>query len=791
MKAGETTCRTCLVALLLALVIPQLRAGAAAAPADTIYSCNFSAGAAGWTSPDAVLSVETAANLPQANKQALALPLKFPGEATLSLKGPFQWRDAYSLQAVFFLQAAGLVQVEAYLVDDDLHWYQSTRLFEPVKNRLSTFRVDLSPASTEWAPVGHFKPWSRSVTQNVAEIGFRIFGKDKLETALYVADITVTRQAPPTVPLRILNYRTNMTEVPRFEKFEIAFALSREYENPFDPNQINVTGQFIAPNGEVTSVPGFYYQEYKRRLEDNREALIPLGGPEWKIRFAPTQPGNYSYTIKVDDGERPPTASAAAQTDKLVTAPRQFACIASKNHGFIRVSVKDPHYFEFDDGEFFYPIGHNIPATYNVKAHEMLGLTPLQFEGTFAYDRFLKGMGDNEENFARIWLAAWSFGLEWSPRYDIHYKGLGRYNLENAWRFDYVLDQARRKGIYLQLALTTFGHYRSEEFEGDWPFSPYNARNGGFLQNPWEFWSNAKAWDAYKQMLRYIAARWGYSTAIASWEVCNEINLVTNFTQFHQDIVRWHERCGEWMRQLDQGRHMITTNFSDWTIDPEILSLPVISYSSTNRYDLNAVSALTEVRSMKAQLGKPVLMVECGADFQGSTPATTQRYIPIYLWSAYMMPFAGAGMQWWWDFIEDQNLYYYFKALAEYARGEDRRGQDLKNAPAALRKTGSNEPVEGLASLCLKNDHTAYLWIYDKALFANELKRELPERDGVDVVVSELAAGLYRAESWDTTKGVIISTQEVETKDGTVCFTLPGFRGNIAAKIKPAAGKEK
>ena len=44
------------------------------------------------------------------------------------------------------------------------------------------------------------------------------------------------------------------------------------------------------------------------------------------------------------------------------------------------------------------------------------------------------------------------------------------------------------------------------------------------------------------RMLRYVMARWGYSPHIASWELCNEIDLVTAFGQHAQQIIDWHKR---------------------------------------------------------------------------------------------------------------------------------------------------------------------------------------------------------------------------------------------------------
>ena len=170
-------------------------------------------------------------------------------------------------------------------------------------------------------------------------------------------------------------------------------------------------------------------------------------------------------------------------------------------------------------------------------------------------------------------------------------------------------------------------------------------------------------------------ARWGYSTRIASWELVNEIDLVDNYKQVHRNIVNWHRRCVRTIRKFDQNPHLVTTNFSNVDIDPEIIALPEISYSSTNNYNPHIVPRMLEyIWPKKAAFGKPAIMAECGYDFHGAFPATTKRYLHLCLWGSYMIPFAGAGMSWWWDFIDDRDLYEMHAPLSKFAEGEDRRG---------------------------------------------------------------------------------------------------------------------
>jgi hypothetical protein len=625
--------------------------------------------------------------------------------------------------------------------------------------------------------------------RSLDELGIKFFAHGEFNAQIYVDNIMVSGQPLPKAPLQLINFRTSSDVLPRFELFETTFELSREYANPFDPEMINIEGCFIAPSGEVTIVPGFFYQNYFRTLDKNVEVLTPAGRGEWHIRFAPREIGAYSYFITIDDG------------DRIQTERRTFNTEVSANSGFLRVSRADRRYFEFADGDFYYPIGHNIPAVYNEKAASILGvqLSKYRGRGTFAYDGYLEGMHDAGENYARMWLSSWSFGLEWTHNYDVRYHGLGVYNLENAWRLDYVLRKARQYGIYTQLALTTFGHYRSSEMrEGDWSFSPYNKANGGMLGQPAEFWSNPQAQKYYQRMLRYVCARWGYDTNIMSWEVCNEIDLIDNYQQLKPQLVQWHRDCAQFLRRYDQGRHLITTNFSNWTMEPVIIGLDEISYTSTNWYIPAIVDDLHKIIQQKSAYNKPAIMTECGYHFDGAPPDVTERYITVCLWSSYMMPFAGAGMQWWWDFIDDRNLYHDFTPLVKFAAGEERRGRKLENVtppnvpidqidkntrPVVATKDLPIDPA--LRVECLRNDTAAYLWIYDANLTQAVFKPPYPLHEGKAVSLPGLVSGEYSAEFWDTVTGEIVGATQFTSDRLAARFTLPAFRSNIAVKVKP------
>src|SRR5690554_233129 len=85
-------------------------------------------------------------------------------------------------------------------------------------------------------------------------------------------------------PLEIKKIGVNSKRIGLYEKFEITFDLSGDWDNPFDLDQIEVNAHFYTPDGDSLIVPGFFYQEYYPK--DGRR-LEMVGNREWKVRFAP------------------------------------------------------------------------------------------------------------------------------------------------------------------------------------------------------------------------------------------------------------------------------------------------------------------------------------------------------------------------------------------------------------------------------------------------------------------------------------------------------------------------
>lgn len=455
-------------------------------------------------------------------------------------------------------------------------------------------------------------------------------------------------------PLRLHAVTPSLTQVPRYDLIEFRLRLQATYDNAFAPNEVAVDGIVNTPSGGKVRVPGFYYRAYTRRLEGREERLAPAGEPDWRIRFAPTQVGSYQMTVVVRDS-----------TGKTVRSqPIAFRCIPSQRPGFVRVSQDDRRYFVFDNGQPYIPIGANVCWGGS--------------RGTFDYDDWLPRYAQAGGNYFRVWLGpAWvTFALERTGEPRERY-GVGKIDLANAWRLDYVLNLARRHGMYVMLCFDSFNELRKRRYGGFpyWEETPHNAANGGPLKEPMEFWTHPDMLRAYRDKLRYIVARYGWCTNVLCWEFWNEVDIVGPDAYDLDLITRWHREMGDYLRRSDPWKHLITTSFADSNGREGIDRLPQIDFSQTHHYGSRDVSiALTSFHRKKEPYGKPHLVGEFGAGAMGEDPQVDPTGIALHrgIWSTLLDGSAGTAMLWWWDnHIHPHNLYYHFAALSRFIRGVD------------------------------------------------------------------------------------------------------------------------
>ncbi len=564
-----------------------------------------------------------------------------------------------------------------FIKDKDGLWFQNRKEFCITDDKWHNLEVDLT-ANGGLIPIGHGAMWNSQYLASILDVGVSLYSSSKQNATIKCRNIKFTGQRNLS-PLNIVNWQMAET-VEQFQMLKSDFNLSREYFNPYDPEEVEVNVEVCRADGSKEEFPAFFTQDFLRRRHFTHEINTPAGGHYWAFRFTPQECGTYKIRLSVSDGYG---------KQKIFSEWRVLTVLPSAHRGFIRVCKTDQRYFEFSNGDFFFPIGINIHTNIDLRSEKQFKFGHLPDRGTYDYDAYWKSLSENGVNAAEIWMASWSFALEWSSSHPYYY-GIGRYNLANAWRLDYVLDEAAAKGIYIHLTLDNHGKLSSVS-DQEWDDNPFNINNAfsvanaGFIVDAEDFFSSARAVKYNRQRNRYIAGRWGAYTNIFGIEFWSEVNLVSNFDKIYAsgDIETWHRNAASEFRQFDQGKHLLTTHFCGDYLNllkySRLVALNEFDYVAGDAYRNNKIHFVDQMRWHCNSLqcfGKPMLSTEFGGTAMAGNPEQVVGDIHSGIWSSFFKSQAGTPFLWWHDFIHLNNHYRHYRGFALFIKGIDWRGNN-------------------------------------------------------------------------------------------------------------------
>jgi PKD repeat protein len=347
--------------------------------------------------------------------------------------------------------------------------------------------------------------------------------------------------------------------VPRYEIYEIAVKLPAEGKDPFA--DVEVSASFTSPSGKRYQVGGFY-----------------AGSGEWRIRFAPSEVGKWSYRYAV--------------TPRLGDGGGDFTCVASSNPGFLRQNPQNKYTWAFDNGQPFWPIGiqdcvgagpHGDPfEDWALEGGDRDG--PWTAAGTSA-DQYLDAYAQAGFNLFRFSPSNCSYS---------HYDNLDTYRLvEMAWT-DELMQKLRDRGYRI--------------------FYGFIGYANAFIKEP----DDAAKMEKVKRYLKYSVDRWG--AYVDFWELLNEQNADP----------KWTALMAEYVKSIDPYHHPIT----DW----EQGAAPAIDFYSPHWYEREIEEGSDAITADKAaewkqQYGKPIIVGEQG-NYENVWDYGSARRMRYRLWGA-------------------------------------------------------------------------------------------------------------------------------------------------------------
>ena len=190
-----------------------------------------------------------------------------------------------------------------------------------------------------------------------------------------------------------------------FGLYEISFSLGN-YDNPYDPDVIDVYAEFVSPDDLHYRVNGFYYESYTFNKKNSYEVATSGQDKEWRVRFTPNCPGNWTFILHAIDrqGETKMPQSSVSFLCNPIDTSKGFISVANK-----RYLKRDAMVNGRMEAIPFYPIGPNV-AWYGYKGSQDYP------KGIYDYDFYINEMAGSA-NYMRIWLTRYQYLSLYGPEY--------------------------------------------------------------------------------------------------------------------------------------------------------------------------------------------------------------------------------------------------------------------------------------------------------------------------------------------------------------------------------------
>lgn len=393
----------------------------------------------------------------------------------------------------------------------------------------------------------------------------------------------------------------------------------------------------------------------------------------------------------------------------------------SSIESFIRVSTKNPRYFETTDGYTWIPIMINFIIP-NGEEEEVFKKVELYF----------KHFSENGGNAMRIWIS--------SPFLEIEDQKVGEYSEVKLNRVDSVLSLAKKYNIRIKFTLQ---HIRSIKPDGpgiaSWSNRAFmSVENNGPFKDMKEYVNSPKGRNAYLNRVKALSKRYKNNKQIFSWELWNEMDAVDDkdWLPFSSAILDSVKACfpNHLIAQTLGSLHSVDADLRY----EKLLTLPDNDYITVHRYldpgtdwkqydqvhgpiDLLISNAVQFV--YRPEVLKPIVANEHGAveaNHTGPNKLYLKDSLGVFIHDMIFAPFfcgaSGCGSMWHWDsYVEKQNLWFHYQRFNSAINGIDPISEEFM--PFTFVK-------DSVRCYGIKGKKTTLIWCRD---INNNWKTELQE----------------------------------------------------------------
>lgn len=468
-------------------------------------------------------------------------------------------------------------------------------------------------------------------------------GKNQLFTLILLVFCLETSAQASRLTYKQLNKLVGL-----YQKTEWDIKLQEQFADPYNSDEIKLDMIISTPSGRHLALPCYFNGNI-------------VGEPfDWKARFAPQETGEYTYFFRMV------TKSAIYNTGKDT-----FSAFWSGKNGMLHVN--NFWTLKYDSGKLLRGIGENI----GWEAREV-------DNPAYTYNYFLPQLKKMGGNFFRTFMNNWNLPLEWNittgePRRENNrYKNSAhKYHAAGIKRMDEFVTLCDSLNLHMMLMIEWQNNLRLDH---NWSKNPYNIKNGGMAATPTDFFTNIQAKTRFKDRLRYMIARWGYSPAIGAWELMNEVDNAA-YDKYkdvdgktdkdvvvipHESITGWHSEMAAYLKANDPYRHIVTTSISHRQIKGlfEIADIDINQQHIYRRTDSIPITILEKEQIFD----KPLVIGEFGFRWENGDPKYWDDYYFHFkkgLWYGLFSPTPILPLTWWWELFDANYGLKYLKSVSE------------------------------------------------------------------------------------------------------------------------------
>ena len=450
---------------------------------------------------------------------------------------------------------------------------------------------------------------------------------------------------------QITSVTPSATKVKQYDAIFFEVALTGEWDNPYLQEEAALDMVLTAPSGKKLVLPCFY-----KEGESGAEST-------WEARFTPQEKGKYTYFFRyTQDGQ---VASESA--------PATFKSRRSKLQGILH--VRDNWTLVYDNGQPFRGVGINLCWESRTQDDSKFFSDLHEQHDRFNFDAMLPDFAKNGGNFTRMWICDWNFPIDRQTGFNNHrYEETTEYmNRSAVERLDHVVNLSDDLGIKIMLCM-----------------------GQGNVVADQAFFTCPDAKVRYRNYLRYIVARWGYSPAIAMWEFFNEIDNVQHNAPDGvipaEYIVAWHDEMSTYLAGLDPFQHIRTTSISHRDLEG-LNDLANIDINQKHIYNATHVVPET-IDAYIAKHNKPYIVGEVGYEWDWSknfddfADGMNMDFRRAF-WYGLFSQTALTPMTWWWEWFDEHKMIPYMQnarlvsdMMLKAGKGDFQKFQTVKNGKA-------------------------------------------------------------------------------------------------------------